>query len=76
MPIERMKIPTSKWGRSQCCVYGVKDPTGAGRDMVCGVTTTKFWDSDAGCYAWRSFCPEHQIKADAQDAAELMEDEA
>ncbi len=72
MPIERMKMPVSKHGRSQCCVYGVKDTTGAGRDLVCGVTTTKFWDSDAECYDWKPYCPTHQAIVDA----EPVEDEA
>lgn len=66
MSILRMNIPISPHGRTQCCVYGVKDTTGAGRDLVCGKPTTKFLDREHGCYDWKPFCAVHQTIVDAE----------
>jgi len=52
-PIERKNIPVSKDNRAKCCVYGVIDLTGKGRDLVCGIPTKKFWDKDAECWDWK-----------------------
>jgi len=73
-PIERKNIPVSKDNRAKCCVYGVIDLTGKGRDLVCGIPTKKFWDKDAECWDWKPFCPKHQAMAEEQDRKELEEE--
>ena len=69
--ILRKDIPLSKHNRSQCCVWGIIDSTGQNRDLVCGRSTTKFWDKDAECWSWESWCKIHKERAIAQDLGEL-----
>lgn len=74
-PILRKDIPVTKYNRSMCCVYGVIDPTGQGRDMVCGVRTRKFWDKDSECWDYMPFCNVHLPIVIAQEKKELEDEQ-
>lgn len=65
-PILRKDMPKSKEGRSKCCLYGIIDPTGQKRDMICGLSTDRFWDDDAECWDWKPWCAFHKNQVDKE----------
>jgi len=69
-PILRSEMPVTKYNRTMCCVYGVVDPTGKSRDMVCGIKTPRRWNKDDECWEHEPWCAKHKEKVKQESMEE------